>query len=209
MQKNKIINQVLDYYNEKLETFGATPRGVDWNSEESQELRFTKLLEIVETFKLDFSVLDYGCGFGAMYPFMRKIFVNDFSFTGFDISENMIQKAKENFANDLKSQWCFSLSENCESDYVIASGIFNVRLKNKKDEWGKYILETLTEMNKYAKKGFSFNMLTSYSDKEFMKEYLYYADPLFYFDFCKKNFSKYVTIMHDYPLYEFTILVKK
>ena len=32
---------------------------------------------------------------------------------------------------------------------------------------------------------------------------------LFIFDYCKKNFAKNIRLMHDYDLYEFTILVKK
>ena len=52
-------------------------------------------------------------------------------------------------------------------------------------------------------------MLTKYSDKEYMRDNLYYADPLFIFDYCKRNFSKQVALLHDYGLYEFTILVKK
>ena len=42
-----------------------------------------------------------------------------------------------------------------------------------------------------------------------MRPYLYYADPLFLFDYCKKKYSKSVALLHDYGLYEFTILVRK
>jgi hypothetical protein len=42
-----------------------------------------------------------------------------------------------------------------------------------------------------------------------MRDDLYYADPLFFFDYCKTRFSRFVTLIHDYPLYEFTILVRK
>jgi hypothetical protein len=52
-------------------------------------------------------------------------------------------------------------------------------------------------------------VLTKYSDKEYMKEYLYYADPLYLFDYCKKHFSKNVALLHDYNLYEFSIIVRK
>ena len=47
------------------------------------------------------------------------------------------------------------------------------------------------------------------SDKKFMQDNLYYADPLFIFDFCKRNFAKNISLIHDYDLYEFTILVTK
>jgi hypothetical protein len=42
-----------------------------------------------------------------------------------------------------------------------------------------------------------------------MRPDLYYADPLFLFDYCKTKFSTLVSLIHDYPLYEFTILVRK
>ena len=42
-----------------------------------------------------------------------------------------------------------------------------------------------------------------------MKDYLYYGDPLFYFDYSKRHFSRNVALLHDYDLYEFTLLIKK
>ncbi len=64
-------------------------------------------------------------------------------------------------------------------------------------------------MNRFSRKGFAFNCLTSYSDKERMREDLYYSDPCFLFDYCKRHFSKNVALLHDYGLYEFTVLVRK
>ena len=64
-------------------------------------------------------------------------------------------------------------------------------------------------MNKFSLKGFAFNVLTKYSDKEYMQNNLYYADPLFLFDYCKRNFSQNVALLHDYELYEFTLIIKK
>lgn len=42
-----------------------------------------------------------------------------------------------------------------------------------------------------------------------MKEHLYYADPAELFDHCKRNYSRNVALLHDYGLYEFTVLVRK
>ncbi|MFX7953370.1 class I SAM-dependent methyltransferase, partial [Acinetobacter baumannii] len=57
--------------------------------------------------------------------------------------------------------------------------------------------------------GFSFNCLTSYSDEDRKRDYLYYADPCQLFDLCKRRYSRQVALLHDYGLYEFTILVRK
>ena len=202
-----IIKEVEKYYTDKIVQFGATPKGVDWNSIESQELRYEVLTKIIPRNKDFFSILDYGCGFGGMYNYYLNLFEN-FNYTGFDISEKMIEAAKKNAPEKENLNWATSL-ENQKYDYVIASGIFNVKFDTTEEEWLKYILETLDKINEISTKGFSFNVLTKYSDKEFMKENLYYADPLFLFDYCKKNFSRNIALLHDYELYEFTLLIKK
>lgn len=204
----KILEEVNAYYSEKILKNGATPQGVDWNSAESQELRFEQLRDVIVENE-GFSVLDYGSGFGSMYSYLKKKYNGTFHYTGFDISEEMIAEARKQNTSDSGADWFTQLPAGHQSDYVIASGIFNVRLKNAGEDWLNYIIETLHTMNRHAKKGFSFNILTSYSDKEFMKDYLYYADPLFFFDYCKTHFSKYVALKHDYPLYEFSIIVRK
>jgi hypothetical protein len=64
-------------------------------------------------------------------------------------------------------------------------------------------------MASLATRGLAFNVLTLYSDPEHRRRELHYADPLALFDFCKKELAPRVALLHDYPLYEFTILVRK
>ena len=204
---NHILKQVNNYYSQKIIENGATPQGVDWNSVQSQELRFEVLSSVINKTS-NFSILDYGCGFGSMYDYF-KLKYTDFNFIGFDISQEMINEALKRNTNDNASKWITLLNPSDTFDFTIASGIFNVKLENSQSDWLNYILETIQKLNKISKKGFSFNVLTKYSDKEFMKDYLYYADPLYLFDFCKSHFSKNVALLHDYNLYEFTIIVRK
>jgi hypothetical protein len=84
-----------------------------------------------------------------------------------------------------------------------------VRLGENDGDWLKYIEDTLDILNQTSKKGFAFNCLTSYSDEDKKRDYLYYADPCMLFDICKKKYSRNVSLLHDYGLYEFTILVRK
>lgn len=205
--KSNLLLEISNYYSEKVFKYGCTPNGVDWNGKESQFARFNQLLKVCDQDQL-FSIGDFGCGYGALLELLtvESKFAKYF---GYDVSELMIQNAKKN--NMALDSVEFSTEKDGLRglDYVVASGVFNVRLEATDDEWGNYIKETLTFLNESACKGFSFNALTSYSDKEKMKAYLYYCDPLFWFDFCKRNFSKQVALLHDYGLYEFTILVRK
>ncbi|MFM2048286.1 MAG: hypothetical protein RI955_834 [Bacteroidota bacterium] len=201
-----IKDEVSKYYNEKIKEHGASSKGVDWNGIESHNLRFEQLTKIIEADAS--SIIDYGCGYGAIIDYLDTKYKN-FKYTGFDIASEMIDAGNKKYANRKNISFHQKLDTIEKHDYCIASGIFNVRLKNNDADWEAYILATLHEMNNLCTKGFSFNILTSYSDKEYMRDYLYYAKPDWLFDYCKRNFSKKIALLHDYELYEFTILVRK
>ena len=203
----KILENINHYYTDKIKIYGATPKGVDWNGEESQFVRFEQLSKIIN--KDIFSINDIGCGYGKYFEYLQNRFLN-FNYYGFDLSQEMINNAKSPYSNKGGGFMQVDNLKNIEkADYSVASGIFSVKMEHNESEWLSYILDTLEKMNDKSNNGFSFNMLTKYSDKEYMKDNLYYADPLFIFDYCKRNFSKQVALLHDYGLYEFTILVKK
>jgi len=203
---NGILDNVRHYYTEKLRTHGATPEGVDWNSLESQELRFKQLLRISDRTQA-FSINDYGCGYGALIEYLTDRGYS-LQYRGFDISEEMIAKARELHNGLDHCEFVADDSVLTSADYTIASGIFNVKLQASDEEWEAYILSTLTRIAEVSNKAFAFNVLTKYSDPEYMRSDLYYADPLYLFDHCKRKFSRFVALLHDYPLYEFTILVR-
>jgi SAM-dependent methyltransferase len=201
-----IVRKVSNYYTNKVLTHGPTPQGVDWNGPESQNIRFIQLSKVLSPSPSEyFSVLDFGCGYGALLEFLNKRY-QKIRYTGFDISSKMISQAKMLYPSILFTSEASQLSSH---DYVIASGVFNVRLDISSEDWERYVKSTLEVINHLAIKGFSFNILTSYSDKEKIKDHLYYANPCFYFDYCMKNFSRKVALLHDYELYEFTIIVRR
>ena len=202
-----ILEKISNYYSEKISQHGDMHRGVDWNSEESQKLRFAQLCKVLPK-EEEFSVNDLGCGYAAMYDFLQENFTQAHSYQGIDISKEMIDAAEKRFGKR-KNLSLSCTAELAPADYTIASGIFNVRLETPDDEWLAYIESTLDAMNSASKKGFSFNILTCYSDREFWRDYLYYADPLGLFDRCCTKYSRRTALLQDYGLYEFTILVRK
>ena len=64
-------------------------------------------------------------------------------------------------------------------------------------------------MDRTSTRGFAFNCLTAYSDADKMRDYLYYASPTWLFDMCKQRYARNVALLHDYGLYEFTLIVRK
>jgi SAM-dependent methyltransferase len=201
------LDDIRDYYTNKLAQHGIVSQGVDWRDDQAQQLCFKQLTQIIDA-EENFSVIDFGCGYGALYDFLsnRK---KKFTYYGYDITENLITAAKEQHHQATNAVWTTQLEDLPKADYVIACGVFSIRLQRQTEAWEQHIQTSLHHLNNLSQKGFSFNMLTSYSDAEFMKDYLYYANPSFYFDYCKTHFSKFVSLLHDYPAYEFSILVRK
>jgi len=195
------------YYDDKIRAFGAVARGADWNSEESQQLRFHQLLRLIDESDLE-TVNDYGCGYGAFASFLRHRGFRG-RYTGFDISAPMIAEAIASHAGDTLCSFTNDREALGKADYTFASGVFNVKQDHPSPRWQEYILATLTDMDRLSGKGFAFNMLSSYSDRDKQRSDLFYAEPGFYFDYCKTQFAKQVALLHDYPLYEFTLVVRK
>ena len=86
---NNALRDIPGYFTETLRKHGATARGVDWNGEDSQRLRFDQLSRII-TGENAFSISDLGCGYGAYYDFLAGRYA-DFSYAGFDITPEMFQ----------------------------------------------------------------------------------------------------------------------
>ena len=200
------LDHVKSYFGKRIQEHGASPRGSDWNSEASQHVRFDQLLKLVEA--QSFSLLDYGCGYGALADYLvTKGY--EAEYYGYDILESAIETARQVHANKVHRTFFTERSQLSECDYTVASGIFNFRGEQSFADWTEYTLGVLNEFDRLSRRGFGSNFLTKYSDANKMRPDLYYADPLFLFDYCKRNFSKNVALLHDYRLYDFTLLVRK
>ena len=70
MTLDETQKKLNEYFTEKLETFGATAKGVDYNGEQAQQIRFAELVKIINSDQ-PYSVIDYGCGYGAMFEYLH------------------------------------------------------------------------------------------------------------------------------------------
>lgn len=204
----ELLGSVERYYAARVAEHGATARGVDWSSPESQLLRFDQLARLWGTEGGgEIDVIDYGCGYGALVDYLLERGGGaPFRYQGFDISDAMIRETRSRAGPGRR----FTTDEGslARAEYAVASGIFNVKLDADDADWSEYMRRTVDRLAALATTGFAFNALTSYSDADRRRSDLHYADPLRWFDYCKRTHSRFVTLLHDYPLYEFTLLVR-
>jgi Methyltransferase domain len=204
---NNPLDRVAAYFTEALQTHGATAQGVGWRDQESQELRFSKLIQITRGSKKG-RLVEVGCGWGALALWAaREGF--DFEYIGYDISTEMISAARSNCQGLTKASFELGAGPFAPADWIVASGIFNVRLDTPDAAWRKQVDDTIDAMARSARLGFAINFLTGFSDEGRKEAYLYYPYPGEMLDSIMSRHGRTTIIMHDYPLYEFTILVYK
>jgi SAM-dependent methyltransferase len=200
------LDRIARYYSEKLSTFGPTARGVDWRDEEGQERRFRELLRVVGS-DSDASLVEIGCGYGALARYLRRQGFNG-SYLGLDVAPEMIAAAARHCADLENTRFATGSAPSAPADYVVASGIFNVRLDVSDAEWETHVFRTIDLMAAFAARGIAFNCLTRFSDAERMRPTLWYPDPGLVLGRCIERFGNRVALAHDYGMWEFTIRVR-
>lgn len=205
IDRDEFRRRTNEHYGAHFAQHGATPRGVDWNGPESQEAHFAQLLKLLpENGAVD--VNDLGCGYGAFAGYLaerREVA----RYRGYDLNPEMIAAARDLHPGPVYS---FEVADTPleKADYGFASGIFTLRLHRTDEQCWDALCGGLDALHRTSRRGFAFNCLTSYSDADKMKDYLYYPDPCRLFDHCKRSYSREVALLHDYGLFAFTILVR-
>ncbi len=202
-----MLEPVAEKFRRRLAKFGAEPRGVYWNDREGQLLRFEVLMGVVDLEGGGISVNDLGCGYGAFFDYLEdQPLLEGGRYFGYDICDDMVKTARQRIS-DPRAFLQHSLVATRDADYSFASGTYNLRMGTGEAAWMDFVKASLADQWAKSRKGMAFNMLSCYRRKR--EPALYYADPAPYFDFCMRVLSPQVTLLHDYPLVEWTIYVRR
>lgn len=200
----KLWSKEADYarklYKKSLAENKVSYQSVRWGSESSQYKRFEVLASLSGI--LNSSVIDVGSGLGDFYLYLRE---HGFSgkYVGYDITEEMIQQARERFLEvEFNQEHVLSLNQQhlTSADYVCASGIFTYC----KHEPYKYLYAVVAKMYSIAKKGVAFNCLSSWGEEPEQGECQFEPDKVL---LMLKNISKNIIVRHEYLPHDFTVIL--
>jgi SAM-dependent methyltransferase len=203
-EANKPLTKVARFMDGLLEKEGPTVKGVGWRNRENQRLRFAQLVRALPLRDEQFTINDLGCGLADLYGFIRDEGLAMRGYRGYDLSEKMLAAARERVGDDGDLVRADRVTEN--ADYSFACGIFNTKLEATEAEWLDYMKSVIANLDEHSDRGFAFNSLTTYVD--YREDHHFYADPTELFRFCKEEISSRVALLHDYPLWEWTISVR-
>jgi trans-aconitate methyltransferase len=183
-------------YAERLRRFGHDPRTLGWDKGKQPD-RFAALTALLPLPRIR-SVLDVGCGFGDLLPFLRQRgFVGQY--TGLDFMPDLIEVGAAAYpeARFVVADFSEYTAEE-PFDVVLASGIFNARLSGE-DQWA-YVTATLRRMHGLAAVTACADFLSSHVD--FRREDLHYTSPEAVFTFAR-SLTRRVALLHHYMPFEF------
>jgi SAM-dependent methyltransferase len=208
----------IEYFEGLLEKHGENYLALDWNSPESQRIRFSVLSEIFIYGKkaANVSVLDVGCGFGDLYGYFRDtglIKRNRINYTGFDISPKMIGAAKRKYTEarfELKD--ILEEKETAKFDYLFCSGVFNIRTTDLESHLD-FVKSMLLRMFELSNFGLAVNLLSEGAIPIALPQDLnsgryFYFSPEVILAYCRSICNRYI-LRHDYHLGDFTVYLLK
>lgn len=202
----KLLAPVAVAYNRRLDEWGPQARGVFWRNEEGQRLRFEVLARALDGAPAGSSVNDLGCGYGALFDFLADHpALAGGNFYGYDISEDMIETAKARVP-DPRARFVQALVATETADFSFVSGTFNMNLDADVTAWKEYIEASLAHLWSRTRVALGFNMLAG---NDFNREGLFYAEPRRFLEFCKNRLNPSAVLIDDYPLQEWTIIVRR
>lgn len=200
MNKEKIIDEIGNYYNNLVNQFGHDPRSCDYGHKNSQTIKF----EVLSQAALydGRTILDIGCGFADYFDFLNSKY-KDFVYHGVDISKNMIDGARKLHPNlNLEMKNVFDVPPEKTYNIVTSNGIFYLLGKDSK----LLMQEFIEKMYTMSEDVVVFNSLSTWASDKIEGEF--YADPLETVAFCR-TLCPWVTLRHDYHPRDFTIYMYK
>ena len=204
----------IDYYEELLEKHGDNYLALDWNSPESQKLRYQIFKEIFIYGRKasNPSVLDVGCGFGDLLDYFKaeKIKVQ---YTGFDISQKLIEVARKKQPDGKFEVRDILVERNlAQFDYLFCSGVFNIRMVDRGShlEFVKSMLQRMYDLARYgvAANFLSEGVLPLAAPEELNTGRYYYFKPEEILSLCRSIAGRYI-VRHDYHPGDFTVYLLK
>ncbi len=192
---------LVSFYSKNLLLHGDRPEALRWTPV-GQRIRYRVLLEVVPDLNGK-RVLDYGCGKGDLYGFIRENNM-DIDYTGLDINPELIKLAKGKYPSAT-----FAVADAEEAplgerfDIIFICGVFNNRVQGVEES----MLNVLSELFEISDEALAINALSTHSSYKAVE--MNYTSPEELSFFVEKNLTPHYILRQDYLPGDFTMFLYK
>lgn len=194
------------YYGGLYERHGASVDAVASASQTFKDLRYQRLSNV---FGQDhaFSVHDVGCGLAHLHAFLQHRYPDrSIEYSGSDITPKFVDHCRQHHPGlsfELRDLAASPFPE--KYDYLVFGGTFYHLAGSQEAEFLNFLRCMLRNGFSCANKAIAFNLITSHVD--YRLDDLFYAELGALTDFIAQDLSRFFTIDHSSPLYEYTVCV--
>lgn len=196
-------HDVKERYSQQFKQYGYSPKALGWDKGK-QDVRFDVL-----TSQYDFagkSILDVGCGFGDLNTTLTAKYGTNYTYHGVDLVAEIIDEGRKRFTapHITFSTGSFLTETYPMYDYVIASGIFNIKMK----ELAGYDFISLCMHKAFAitRDGIAFDFLSDKVDYQY--EHSFHSAPAHILEMAF-TLTRNVMLRNDYMPFEFAVFLCK
>jgi len=206
---------IFRHYENCYKTHGDNCKGVDWPNEDDVRKRYQVMLDVVRfdsssSPEEKYSILDFGCGLGHLYDYMRQINCPH-AYSGVDISDIFVSECRrkypglpfirldllnEDYPEDLK-----------KPDYIILNGVFTEKCDLDYPQMKEFFEALISKVYGLCKKGIAFNVMSK--DVDWERDDLFHLPLNELSRFLTTELTRDFIIRNDYGLYEYTTYVYK
>ncbi len=194
---------LVDFYSSRLGLFGQRPEALRW-SKRGQKARYAWITEVMDP-EANASVLDYGCGFGDLFTYLKK---NSHSvrYTGMDINPKLIEIARMSHPEtpfcvfDIEEE---PLDKGMRFDHVVLCGVFSTRVEGATES----LMNVIRLLYPHADKALVATALPiSTRQKQFD---LNYMDPHMLLEFARQEVTPNADLLWQEGMDDFMLVLDK
>lgn len=193
---------LLDFYSSRLGFFGQRPEALRWSTG-GQEARYAWITDVISP-EAGATVLDYGCGFGDLFAYLRKN-NNSVNYTGMDINPDLIERARSihpGIAFEVADIEERPLAESMRFDYTVLCGVFNTKVQGATES----LMNVIRLLYPHTGKAL---IATAVAISAGQKQYdMNYMDPDALLEFARAQVSSSAEILKHQEIEDFMLLIR-
>ena len=148
------LEPVKEHYRRQIEQYDDPARACSWRNEEVARRNFAAVSQVFAHETRPFSVYEIGCGFATLRDFLAEHFPLA-AYSGSDLLSEMIERAKARDPGvDVEQRDILVDPPARRFDYVVISGLFNLRMHNEEGMWFELVKKMLKSAYALAEKAY-------------------------------------------------------
>lgn len=196
------FEHMIELYRDAYRRHGDGAAAVLW-PKGRQDLRFEALTRRIR--EDGFSILDYGCGLAHLRDYLAQRFAR-FDYTGVDVVPEFVAACRAKYPGSRFIEAGAAALPSESFDYVVLSGVFNIRYLPDPTRHQEMVFETLAALWRRVRRSLAVNFMTDRVD--FRQEGAYHQDIPALLAFARERLSPRFVLDQAYMPYEYTLTLE-